>query len=91
VDRHGNEGWVLVLVQSGDDSGELTDTELKHRYGLTEREVEVARLLAARQSNKEIARLLGVTVYTAGRHTERILAKLEVASRRDVGAVLKCA
>jgi DNA-binding CsgD family transcriptional regulator len=91
VDRHRNEGWVLVLLQSMDGTASLSDAELKHRFGLTEREIEVAKLLAERQSNKEIARLLGVTIYTAGRHTERILGKLKVASRRDVRAVIKSA
>jgi DNA-binding CsgD family transcriptional regulator len=91
VDRHGKDGWVLVLLQSENDSATLSDDELKYRYGLTEREIEVARLLAERQSNKEIARLLGVTIYTAGRHTERILGKLKVTSRRDVRDVIRAA
>jgi DNA-binding CsgD family transcriptional regulator len=91
VDRHRNEGWVLVLLQSDSDSGSMSDAELKYRYGLTEREIEVARLLAERQSNKEIARLLGVTIYTAGRHTERILGKLKVTSRREVRDVIRAA
>ena len=89
VDRHGNEGWVMVLVQTVADSGEVSDADLKLRYGLTDREIEVARLLAERHSNKEIARILGVKVFTAGRHTENILAKLRVPSRRDVRALIK--
>lgn len=91
VDRHRSEGWVLVLLQSENDSGSMSDAELKYRYGLTGREIEVARLLAERQSNKEIARLLGVTIYTAGRHTERILGKLKVTSRREVRDVIRAA
>lgn len=91
VDRHRSEGWVLVLLQSENDSGIMSDAELKYRYGLTGREIEVARLLAERQSNKEIARLLGVTIYTAGRHTERILGKLKVTSRREVRDVIRAA
>lgn len=91
MDRHGSDGWVLVLLQSENDSGSMSDAELKYRYGLTEREIEVARLLAERQSNKEIARLLGVTIYTAGRHTERILGKLKVTSRREVRGVIRAA
>ena len=90
VNRHGSEGWVLVLVPAMDNSG-MSDEQLKYRYGLTEREIEVARLLAERQSNKEIARLLGVTIYTAGRHTERILGKLKVTSRREVRAAIRAA
>ena len=58
--------------------------DLKERFGFTDREAEVARLLAARLTNKEIARSLGVTTFTAERHTERILDKLGINSRRHV-------
>jgi DNA-binding NarL/FixJ family response regulator len=83
TEQHERIGWVVVLMQeSGEDA--LCDDVLKSCYGLTSRQIEVARLLAERQSNKEIAALLDVTVYTAGRHTENVLRKLGVASRRDV-------
>lgn len=48
---------------------------------LTERETEVLRLLAAGQSNKEIARSLHNTEQTIKSHVSRILAKLGVRSR----------
>jgi DNA-binding CsgD family transcriptional regulator len=63
-------------------------SELRRRFGLTPREAEVALLLAARKSNKEIARELSIAQKTAGRHTEGVLAKLRTSSRRDVGRVL---
>jgi len=84
---HENAGWLVVLVEAPRAVG-VCD-ELLKRYGLTEREMQVARLLLDRLSNKEIADLLSVTVYTAGRHTERVLKKLGVASRRDVRAKLE--
>jgi DNA-binding CsgD family transcriptional regulator len=40
-------------------------------YGLTRREIEIARLLASRRRTSEIAELLGVSVHTARRHTEQ--------------------
>jgi DNA-binding NarL/FixJ family response regulator len=49
--------------------------------GLTERELEVLRLVADGQSNKQIARQLYITVRTANFHVGNILQKLEVASR----------
>jgi HD-GYP domain-containing protein (c-di-GMP phosphodiesterase class II) len=54
--------------------------------GLTEREVEVLRLLAQGRSNKEIAQALVVTEKTAGHHVEHIYAKAGVSTR--VGAAL---
>lgn len=51
---------------------------------LTRREIEVARLLAAGLSNKEIAAELVIATGTAGIHTERILRKLDLRSRHQV-------
>jgi len=48
---------------------------------LTERETEVLRLLAAGQSNKEIARSLQIVEDTVKTHVRHILAKLGVQSR----------
>ena len=48
---------------------------------LTERETEVLRLLAAGQSNKEIARGLQIVEDTVKTHVRHILAKLGVQSR----------
>jgi DNA-binding NarL/FixJ family response regulator len=49
--------------------------------GLTERELEVLRLVAEGQSNKQIARQLCITVRTANFHVGNILHKLDVVSR----------
>ena len=75
---------VIVAIVDSVATGMPERADLRARFGLTEREAEVARLLAARLTNKEIARTLGVTTYTAERHTERILDKLGINSRRHV-------
>ena len=54
--------------------------------GLSDREVEVLRLLAQGRSTREIARALTVTEKTAGHHVEHIYAKAGVSTR--VGAAL---
>jgi DNA-binding NarL/FixJ family response regulator len=48
---------------------------------LSERELEVLRLLARGQSNAEIAAQLSLTEVTVRTHSSRILAKLGVANR----------
>ena len=57
------------------------------RFGLTEREREVLRLLAAGQSNPEIARTLFISAKTASVHVSNILAKLGVSGRVEAAAV----
>ncbi len=49
--------------------------------GLTEREVDVLRLLARGLSNKEIAQRLVITPKTAGNHVEHIYAKIGASTR----------
>jgi DNA-binding response OmpR family regulator len=69
--------------------GALSDDTLHARYGLTERQIEVARLLAQGMSNAEIAGRLGLSTYTARNHTEQILLKLGASTRARVGAILR--
>ena len=54
--------------------------------GLSEREVEILRLLAQSRTAKQIAHALTITEKTAGHHIEHIYAKTGVSTR--VGAAL---
>ena len=49
--------------------------------GLTPRECEILDLLASGQSNKELARTLGVSPHTVKTHLANLFAKLEVDRR----------
>lgn len=49
--------------------------------GLTEREVEVLRLVARGSSTRQIAAQLGISARTAGTHIERIYTKIGVSTR----------
>jgi ATP/maltotriose-dependent transcriptional regulator MalT len=51
------------------------------RHGLTPREVQVLRLVAAGRSNKEVADVLSLSVKTVERHVGNVLTKLGVPSR----------
>jgi len=55
--------------------------------GLTDREIEVLRLLAAGQSNREIGAKLFIAPKTASVHVSNILAKLGAASRTEAAAI----
>ncbi len=52
--------------------------------GLTGREVEIVRLVAARRSNKEIGVALGISARTASTHLSNIFTKLGVESRGEL-------
>jgi DNA-binding CsgD family transcriptional regulator len=50
-------------------------------HGLSARELEVLRLVAAGRSNREIATQLVISEHTVARHVQNIFAKLDVSSR----------
>jgi DNA-binding CsgD family transcriptional regulator len=58
------------------------------RFGLTLRETQVASLLMQRLTNKEIATILGISAHTARHHTESVLMKAGVNSRRALRRAL---
>jgi DNA-binding NarL/FixJ family response regulator len=55
-------------------------------YGLTDREVQVLRLVAAGRSNREIAADLVISEHTVARHVQNILAKIDAPSRTAASA-----
>jgi len=77
-------------VENGSLSGSVSVPVGRMGTGgpLTAREHQVAALLAARRSNQEIAELLAMSPLTAKRHTENILQKLGLSSRREVERVI---
>ncbi len=62
---------------------ESTDTN-RVRSALTEREVEVLRLIAWGRSNKEIAAQLSISVKTVEFHKTNAAEKLQLRSRTDI-------
>ena len=78
------EAAVKIIVDQRDRqigrTGNDTDAD---DPGLTGREVEVLRLVAAGQSNREIAAALVISPKTASVHVSNILAKLGTATRTE--------
>jgi DNA-binding response OmpR family regulator len=66
----------------------LSDAELHDRFGLTERQVAVARLVAEGCTNAEVAERLGLSFYTARNHAEQVMLKLGVSNRSSVAPLL---
>ena len=68
--------------------GGTVESGLPDRFSsLTPREREILRHLAEGQSNKEIARALGITDGTVKLHVRSVLRKLEVRSRVEAAVI----
>ena len=78
-ERLGAAPDLARLAERGPDSGD-------DQHGLTPREFEVLRLVAAGKSNREIASTLVISEHTVARHVQNIFAKLDVSSRAAAGA-----
>jgi len=57
--------------------------------GLTGRELEVARLVAQRKSNKAIGKELGMATRTASTHLSNIYQKLGIGSRGELADIIR--
>jgi DNA-binding response OmpR family regulator len=64
----------------------LADPELRERYGLTERQVAVARLIAEGCTNAELAARLALRFYPVRNHAEQVMLKVGVGNRSAVAA-----
>jgi len=88
------ETLVAALGDLVPESDASVATEVRSNGGarsdrpepLTERELEVLRLVAAGDSNQEIARKLVVTLATVKTHINHIFSKLDAESRVQVVA-----
>jgi DNA-binding CsgD family transcriptional regulator len=88
LDLFGAGDTVLVSVERP-PAGTLSDAALRERFRLTGREVRIARLLGEGRTNAEIAERLYISPHTVRTHTERVLRKLGIRSRAEVGAKLR--
>jgi DNA-binding response OmpR family regulator len=66
----------------------LDDAELRERYGLTDRQVTVTRLIAEGCTNAEMASRLGLSFFTVRNHAEQVMGKLGVSNRSAVAPLL---
>jgi DNA-binding NarL/FixJ family response regulator len=75
---------VENLIQNGRKTLAERTTEAAH---LTEREVDVLRLMGNGDTNKEISLSLGVTVDTAKKHVRNVIDKLQARSRTHASII----
>jgi LuxR family maltose regulon positive regulatory protein len=80
-------GRLMAILQEKEVSGSPDRRALV--AGLTEREYEVLRLIAAGLSNREISDRLVVTLTTVKAHARNIYSKLDVNSRSQAAALAR--
>lgn len=71
----------IGAVPAAEKAGELLAQRGDLPKGLSEREVEVLRLVAGGKTNRQIAEELVISDHTVARHVQNIFAKLDVSSR----------
>jgi len=76
--RFDRDAVAAVLAAAGHQVGVV---RAEYPAGLSEREVEVLRVLARGKTNKEIATTLDISVKTAGNHVQHIFEKIGVTTR----------
>jgi len=78
---------ILAKAVQGGGASEKTEPEASPFSELTPRETEILGLLAEGQSNKAIARNLGISDGTVKLHVKAILRKLDVHSRVEAAVM----
>jgi DNA-binding CsgD family transcriptional regulator len=87
IAKEDNDGWhpcqVHLLANASD-----SNAWLQQRFGLTQRERDVCKLLLEGMSDKMIAKVLNVSYWTVRIHVGKILDKLGVDSRTAVASTV---
>ena len=73
-------------TRAASDTPELPSTPSFDPARLSNREIEVLRLVAAGKSNREIAEALVISTNTVDRHVSHILSKIGAANRAEAAA-----
>lgn len=79
---------ILVLTEPIVQSRGMDLENIKIKFNLTKREVEVVKLICGGFSNKNISEKLFVSEYTVKDHLKHIMAKLGTNSRNQIIATL---
>jgi DNA-binding CsgD family transcriptional regulator len=81
--------WALKF-SAGGSAGAVDDIDgaKAERYGLTARELELCRLLARGEANKEIAARLGLSPHTVRNHVHNVFEKTKARNRVELCKLL---
>lgn len=87
MERDGkNRGLVMILIETIKQHADSLPALNNYVSGLTGVERAAARLISRGLANKEIARELGIGIYTVKDHIKKIMAKLKTNTRSGIVA-----
>lgn len=76
--------FFLVILENLSEILEGRERNLKEKYNLTGREIEIIRVVSEGFSNKEIAERLFISSYTVENHLKNIFEKIGVKNRTSL-------
>jgi NarL family two-component system response regulator LiaR len=80
---HGPERTRAIFARLRQLSAEVSRMNAIDSMVLTDRELEILKLVDEGRSNKHIAKALHISLHTVKNHVHRILEKLQVSNRRE--------
>lgn len=81
-------GYAAVLEHCGIRVIIVVDPGAGNGYGLSPRELQIARMVAAGATNRAIGDALDISLWTVSTHLRRVFAKTGVGSRAEMVAEL---
>ncbi len=85
--ENSQDSYILVLIEKiAKESVDLT--KIQDKYKLTQRQMQVIKLICDGLTNKEIAEKLFISEYTVKDHLKKIMKKLNINSRNEIISML---
>lgn len=84
-----NPTHIMVLVEGIIEKHDTDFEKVRTDHKLTNRELEVLRLLCYGLTNREISEKLFISEYTVKDHLKKIMRKMDVKSRSGIIALLR--
>ena len=79
---------VMVLIEKVSQHRQVNLKEFRKRFGLTERQMEILKLLLSGSTNKKMADVLCVSEDTIKGHLKHIMRRLGVSTRTEILSML---
>lgn len=92
IGRHGEDmkpTHIMVLIERIIEKHDIDFEKARTNFKLTNRELEVLRLLCYGLTNREISEKLSISEHTVKDYIKKIMLKTEVNSRSKIIAILK--